>query len=645
MIIGTAGHVDHGKTSLVKALTGVDTDRLKEEKLRGISIDLGFAFLAAGPDDTLSFIDVPGHERFVHTMVAGASGIDLALLVVAADDGLMPQTLEHLAILDLLGVRRAMVVVTKIDLVTELRAREVAEQAKALVFRTGLACTNSVSVSAMTGRGMDTLVNGLVGMAREPSTRPVDGPFRLPVDRVFTLPGIGVVVTGTVLSGVVRVDDRLCVSPSGLPVRVRSVHAQNRAAESARAGDRCALNLAGPGVSKEAIRRGDVVLEPSLHAPTDRIDAHVTLLGSERKAIGQWSSLRLHHASAELGGHLVLLDEDHLAPGACATVQLVLDKPIAATALDRFIMRDGAARRTIGGGQFIDLRPPARRRRTTERRLQLAALTIQNPILAFKELLEIAPHAWDLTSFVRDRAISPTTAAKIQEEAPSILLAESSEQMLIGSGYWRQFCEALIAKLSDYHQEHPDEQGIGRDRLRMSLRPTLSTRAFAAALAHESLAALVAREGGFVRLTSHTSRPTPHDEEIWARLAGLLDGEVRFRPPRVRDLAGALGQPEQEVRRILKAVSRLGRVDQVAHDHFFLRATVAEMISITANIAAGSPQDSFVVAQVRDRLGNGRKVTIQILEFFDRLGITKQFGDQRRLQRERLGYFVPETLA
>lgn len=642
MIIGTAGHVDHGKTALVKALTGVDTDRLKEEKLRGISIDLGFAFLAAGPDDTLSFIDVPGHERFVHTMVAGASGIDLALLVVAADDGLMPQTLEHLAILDLLGVRRAMVVVTKIDLVTELRAREVAEQAKALVFRTGLACTNSVSVSAMTGRGMDTLVNGLVGMAREPSTRPVDGPFRLPVDRVFTLPGIGVVVTGTVLSGVVRVDERLCVSPSGLPVRVRSVHAQNRAAESARAGDRCALNLAGPGVSKEAIRRGDVVLEPSLHAPTDRIDALVTLLKSEPKAIGQWSPVRLHHATAELGGHLVLLDKNNLAPGACATVQVVLDKPIAATALDRFIIRDGSARRTIGGGQFIDLRAPTRRRRTTERSLQLTALRIQDPLIAFKELLEIAPHAWDWRSFVRDRGLSSAMAATILEEVPSIVLAESSEQIVIGLGHWLEFSEALIAKLSDHHQEHPDEQGIGYDRLRMSLRPTLSSRAFSAALAHETLTARVARDGGFVRLASHSSSPTPRDEELWSRLASLLDGEARFRPPRVRDLAGALGHSEQDVRRVLKAASRLGRVDQVAHDHFFLRSTVGEMISITATIAAASPQDTFVVSQVRDRLCNGRKVTIQILEFFDRLGITKQFGDARRLRRDRLGYFVPE---
>ncbi|HUA88523.1 MAG TPA: selenocysteine-specific translation elongation factor, partial [Steroidobacteraceae bacterium] len=264
MIIGTAGHVDHGKTALVRALTGIDTDRLKEERLRGISIELGFAYRPVAPGLTLGFVDVPGHERFVHTMVAGAGGIDLALLVVAADDGIMPQTLEHLAILDLLGVGRGIVAVTKADRVSPGRLDEVSGAIRELLSRTPLADAPLLPVSALTGAGIEALFGELVKAAAQKSARPSDARFRLAVDRVFSLPGVGLVVTGTALSGVARVDDRLCVSPAGLAVRVRSIHAQNAQAERATAGERCALNLVGPGVSREALRRGDMILEPAV---------------------------------------------------------------------------------------------------------------------------------------------------------------------------------------------------------------------------------------------------------------------------------------------------------------------------------------------------------------------------------------------
>jgi small GTP-binding protein len=267
VIVGTAGHVDHGKTALVRALTGVDGDRLKEEKARGITIDLGFAYLPLPDGKTLGFVDVPGHERFVHTMVAGAAGIDIALLVVAADDGVMPQTLEHLAILDLLGTRRALIALTKIDLATPERLAEVHAQIREAVKATALADAEILPVSSTTDQGIDALRERLVAEARALDERSDEGRFRLAIDRVFTLAGIGVVVTGTVLSGVVRVRDALLISPPGLPARVRSLHAQNQPVEIGRAGDRCALNLTGEGITKDAIHRGDVLVDPFLRPP------------------------------------------------------------------------------------------------------------------------------------------------------------------------------------------------------------------------------------------------------------------------------------------------------------------------------------------------------------------------------------------
>ena len=307
MIVGTAGHIDHGKTALVRALTGVDTDRLKEEKARGITIDLGFAYLPAANGVSIGFVDVPGHEKFVHTMVAGAGGVDFALLVVAADDSVMPQTREHIAIMDLLGLARGIVALTKVDLVSDERRQDVTAEIAGVLAETSLAGSAIAPVSVVTGEGVDALRDRLIEEARRVERHVSARRFRLAVDRSFVLAGVGTVVTGTVLSGAVAIDDRVTVSPSGIAARVRSIHAQNRAVDRGHAGDRCALNLVGGDVAKDAIRRGDAVLDPELHAPTDRIDATLRLLPSESKPVAQWTPARLHHAAADVGARLVLL--------------------------------------------------------------------------------------------------------------------------------------------------------------------------------------------------------------------------------------------------------------------------------------------------------------------------------------------------
>jgi selenocysteine-specific elongation factor len=639
VIVGLAGHIDHGKTALVRALTGVDGDRLKEEKARGVTIDLGFAFMATTAGPEIGFIDVPGHERFVHTMLAAASGVEFALLTVAADDGIKPQTREHLVILDLLGVDRGVVAITKTDLASPERLAEAERQVRAMIAGTSLAGAEVMAVSALSGRGVDALRAHLVGAAAGARDRAGGTRFRLAVDRVFTLSGAGVVVTGTVHAGSVRVGDRVQISPSGIIARVRSLHAQNRANEWAQAGDRCALGLAGPDVAKDAIRRGDVALDPALHAPTDRIDALLRVSSSEPKPIGQWFPVRLHHASAEVGARIALLGEGPIAPGAEAEVQLVLDRAIAAAAQDRFVVRDVSAQRTIGGGRFLDLRPPVRKRRTPERRAQRAAVAIADPTAAFAALLATPPFTADLAVFGRDRGLTTERTQALAATLDLVVLAAEGSQMALAQDAWKAFASEALDWIASYHADNPDLQGVGQEQLRMALQPRFPKAAFQAALKKLFGAGVLVIDGAFVRLPSHAISLAPAAAAAWEAIAPLLCGADRFRPPRVRDIASVTGGAEADVRSLLKRASRMGWADEVAHDHFFLRSTVREMTGIVRDLAETIPDGAFTAAQFRDQVRNGRKVAIQILEFFDRHGVTLRRGDLRRINRHRLDLF------
>src|SRR5579862_5193778 len=367
MIVGTAGHIDHGKTSLVRALTGVDTDRLKEEKARGISIELGFAYTPLSNGDVLGFVDVPGHERLVHTMAAGACGIDFALLVVAADDGVMPQTREHLAILGLLGVTRGAVALTKIDRVDARRRSDAEREAQAALGTTALskAPLFAIDATATADPGLAALRQHLAQAATATAERADDRLFRLAIDRVFTLAGHGTVVTGTVFSGSVRSGDTLALMPARLPVRVRSIHAQNQPAELGRAGQRCALNLAG--IEKSAIARGDWLAEPRLLAPSIRLDVRLTLLAESAARLEAWTPVHVHLGTEHRLAHAVPLEQAQLCAGDSGRVQLVFEAPLCALPGDRLIVRDARARHTIGGGLVLDPAAPARRRRSPER--------------------------------------------------------------------------------------------------------------------------------------------------------------------------------------------------------------------------------------------------------------------------------------
>ncbi len=628
MIVGTAGHVDHGKTALVRALTGTDTDRLPQEKARGISIDLGFAYLPLESGEVLGFVDVPGHERFMKAMLAGAGGIDFALLCVAADDGVMPQTREHLAVLDLLGATRGAVALTKCDTADAARLAEVEGEVRRLLADGPLEGAPVLPTSARSGDGIAELRTLLAGLETAPPNR--DKPLRFAVDRAFSLPGAGTVVTGVVVQGALRVGDTLTLSPSGRSARVRALHVQNRAAEEGHVGQRCGVNLAGIELSEVA--RGDWLLAPRLHAPSARIDCAVRLLPGEPRPLRHWQPVRLHHGAAEIAGRVALLQDEPVAPGQNGLAQLVLDAPIAAACGDRFVLRDTEGRRTIGGGTMLDLRPPQRRRKQPRRLEQLAAIAIEDPAQSLAAQLAIWPFAVDTERFARDRALG-TLAIKRFIDTNAHRMAG---KWLFGAQTWQRLASSAKGEVAQFHTRHPQLLGPNLQRLRMALDPRLAPDPAVAMLAAMVADGTLAHEGGVYRLPDHRLGLDRADEDLWRRIAPLLGGEARFRPPRTGEIAPMLGAREFDCRRVLKAKAQQGAVSEIAPDHFFLRETLAE---IAAHIGELGAQGEFAAAELRDRLLNGRKVAIQLLEWFDRQGATLRRGDLRTVDPRRLARY------
>ncbi|MBI1777059.1 MAG: selenocysteine-specific translation elongation factor [Proteobacteria bacterium] len=633
MIVGTAGHIDHGKTALIKALTGIDADRLPEEKARGITIDLGFAYRPIAGGETLGFVDVPGHERFVHNMLAGATGIDFALLVVAADDGPMPQTREHLAILDLLGVRQGVVALSKADLVGPDRLLEVSEELNALLEGTLLAGVKILPISALSGDGVPALERLLLDAAASLPERQAGGRFRLAIDRSFSLTGAGTVVTGTVASGRVKVGDRLLISPSGIEARVRGIHAQNREAKEGHVGQRCAVNLTGTGVDREKIHRGDWLVDPALHTPTDRIDARLRLLASEDRPLRHWTPVHLHLGAAHLPARVAILEGETVAPGEEASVQLVLDRPIGALTGDRFILRDQSARRTIGGGRILDPFPPSRGRRRPERLAALAALAEAEPESALARLIEIEPGWVDLARFALSFNLGDAEA--LWRKLGLVIIADGRQRFGLSRSRTASLGSELKQALAAYHAKTPDSPGLELERLRLALARRLPPAVFAALAASLLAEKAIEADGPWLRMPGHAVKLTPADQKLWARIEPTLARE-RFQPPRVRDFAQSLGQREEDVRKLLKRLARMGKLIEVAHDHFFLRSNVAALLAIAGEL---SRPGTFTAAQFRDRISTGRKLAIQILEFFDRTGVTLRDGDLRRLRADRLHHF------
>ncbi len=630
MIVATAGHVDHGKTSLIKALTGVETDRLEEEKRRGMSIDLGFAYADYGGDTPIGFVDVPGHERFVRNMLAGVAAIDFALLVIAADDGPMPQTTEHLAILDLLGVSQGAVALTKIDRVAPERIIQVQGEIAALLAPTGLRTAQLFPVDTVTGKGIGLLRDHLAAVHRATAVRPATGNFRLAVDRCFTLAGTGLVVTGAVLSGTAQIGDRVIVSPHGFSARVRGIHALGQPAAQARAGQRCALNLAGTDLKRIDIARGDWLVAPDAHAPTTRIDVQVRVCASESRPLMYWTPVHLHIGAAEVNARIAPLEGSDIAPGASGLAQLAADVPVAALRGDRFILRDQSAQRTIAGGIVLDPFGPARGKSKPERIAQIAAMAHSTPQKAFAALLDAEPDGVSLGRFVQAWNLAPDEAQLLLRSPAAKLFPSDQGILAVALHHWTTLCDRICGALREWHTEQPGSVGPTQTALAASLGLPRKSITMHAAVKSLSERRVIVRDGLSLRMPEHRAQLSDADRAFLEKISSVLQ-TAGIRPPIVGELAIMLDIEQSVLVPFLEHVSGLGHLVRVAKNRFFLPATVTELVAIANALARESPDGTFNAASFRDRSGIGRNLTIELLEFFDRAGVTRFGGGRRRL--------------
>ena len=631
MIIGTAGHIDHGKTSLIKALTGTDADRLPEEKARGITVDLGFAYQHFDAAPSISFLDVPGHEKLIHNMLAGAIGMDFVVLVVAADDGVMPQTVEHLAVIDLIGIKRGVIALTKIDRVSEARMTEVEAQVATLVTGTTLEHAPIVRVSSVAGTGIEALAQTLAQAARDTQSRDHGGYFRLAVDRCFTLSGIGLVVTGTVYSGVVTVGDTLLHSPAGTEVRVRGIRAENREAQSACVGQRCALNIAGRRIEKEHINRGDWILQDAVHAPTARLDVRLRLLASEQRSLKHWTPVHVHVAAAERTGRISLLDNTPIEPGQSALAQIVLDAPLGGLHGDRFVIRDQSALRTMGGGSIIDPFPPQRGTRTPERLGVLAAMDHDAPASALMALVAASTNGIDLTQFKRARNLTTAEADQLTAGAGVQTIASGASKIAVAAVSWGALKAEVIAHLTAYQQAHQDSPGATIHEL---LR--LFKDARRRILAREAVAELLEtgdlrRSGQLLHLPGHEIKLSDSDEALWIQIEEALR-EAGLDQPRVTTLAATLELEPATLQPVLEKLGRVGRLRRVSKAYFMLPDVVDQLAVIATRSAETHPQHLLTVGRLREETNMSRHMVMPLLEFFDKIGHTRRIKDGRQIR-------------
>ena len=633
-IIGTAGHIDHGKTSLVKALTGQDTDRLKEEKVRGISIDLGFAHFDLPDGTRAGVVDVPGHERFIRNMLAGAHGIDVVLFTVAADDGVMPQTDEHLDILHLLGIRRAIFVVTKIDTVSESRIAEVEDDVRILIAGTLLEQAPVVRFSFVTGEGLEAVRAALSAVLYESEQRRSHGYFRLPIDRVFVLQGHGVVVTGTATSGKVHAGERVRCVPGTQTFRVRSLHVHNEAVESASEGQRVALNLTGPDTP--SIERGHVICDEKLSLTSTRFDTWLEVRPGARSGLKNHQRVRVHLGTAERLGRLFFLTAgDTIEPKRSAYCQVTVEEPLHVLRGDHFIVRDETSQRTLGGGVVVH--PWARKRKRTE-----ASLIDRLERLRSSDRDKV-PEA--VEAFVDDDSEFALPIAKAgeflnmpEEEVRTRLSGASSLRLVNLDGAllyssatkWEQASTRLVDALGTFHAAHPLLPGMDIEASRDQVEQPMSPRLFRAFIDQMEASGLLVREASLLRLRSHSVRLRDDENAMIEKLKSLLGAEP-VTPPDLAALERQSGIPKVKLTEILRVMERGRLVVRVSPDLYFL-ADAIDRVTKTLH-ARWSGSENIAPGAFRDAVGTTRKFAIPLLQYLDQVGVTVRIGDTRRLKK------------
>jgi selenocysteine-specific elongation factor len=631
IILGTAGHIDHGKTSLIKALTGIDTDRLKEEKRRGITIELGFAWLDLPGGQHLGIVDVPGHEKFVKNMVAGASGIDLVALIIAADEGVMPQTKEHLEICKLLGIKHGLVALTKIDMVDEEWIELVSDDVTSFLKGSFLEGAPIIPVSALTGKGLPDFLKALDSLCDGVPERSSSGLFRLPVDRVFSMKGFGTVITGSLVSGGIGVGDTIMIYPSGIQAKVRGIQVHNQAVDQATAGMRTAINF--QGLERSATKRGDVLARVNTLKPSYMVDVVLTYLGSRKKALENRTRVRFHTGTSEILGNVILLDREELKSGDTAVVQFRLESPVSVVKDDRFVIRSYSPIRTIGGGYIVNPVPTKHKR-------------FKEPVLSVLNRLAESPPDEIITSHVKESGLLGVAFSDlmIMTNLPErelekrlqqllsqkvLILVDRENRIFLHGSVLDELREEAIQVLEAYHKAHPLKAGMSKEAFKSSLPKTLGLRPFSILLEDLTKSNRVVQKEDVIHLSGHRIALEADQKDIRHKIerAYLESG---LQPPYFKELAASVGEDPARVKDVLGHMLQAGILVKVKEGLYFHKDVIerlkARLVSfLTANTQITTPQ-------LKEVTGVTRKYMIPLIEYFDASKVTIRVGDVRRLR-------------
>lgn len=626
VVIGTAGHIDHGKTTLVRALTGIDTDRLKEEKQRGISIELGFAPFVLPSGQKAAIVDMPGHERFIKNMLAGAFGIDLVILTIAADEGIMPQTREHMDIIELLGIEKGVVVITKKDLVDEEWLMLVEEEVKEYLNKTILKNAPIVSVSALEKQGIEELKELIEQLALEVKERPVFGHARLPIDRVFTISGFGTVVTGTLWSGKLNVGDTVELMPAQKELKIRNLQVHNEKVPTAYAGSRVAVNLQGIEVSD--IQRGYWLATPGYLQPSYRVDAKLRLIHSTSRTLTNWHRIRFHLGTDEALGRVVLLDRDELTAGDEAYVQIVMEKPVVCYKGDPFVIRYYSPVTTIGGGIIIDPNAPKQKRFREDVLEQL----VMKEEGSLDEVIihEMESNPFEIYDIEKLTKRTGSTVEQVQEEVKRLVednkLFELKKEGFISIYGLGLISDTITNTLQDYHKRYPLRSGYPKEDMRSRFFAEINSKTFNLILTYLEEQGKLISENNLLRLVEHKPEPDKNQQAVIDNIMKKLEAEL-FSPPGIKEIQESLNLGDEEFMEILSYLLAQGLVVKVGQDIYFANSAIEKGKDILAEYFA--KEKELTLAQARDMLNTSRKYALPLIEYYDRIRFTRRVGDIR----------------
>ena len=632
IILGTAGHIDHGKTTLIKALTGTDTDRLKEEKLRGITIELGFASLDLPSGQHIGIVDVPGHEKFVKNMVAGATGIDIVVMVIAADEGVMPQTREHMEICTLLGVKYGFVVLTKIDLVDEEWLELAMEDVKDFIRGTFLEDTQVIPVSSKTGQGIDNFIDTLDKLSAKIPDRTSSGLFRLPVDRVFTMKGFGTVITGSLISGRIQVGDTIMIYPSTITSKIRGIQVHNQSVNEAEAGMRTAINF--QGLEKVSVNRGDVLANPGALTAGYMVDISVNFLSSNPKPAKNRMLVRLHTGTSEVLGNLILLDKEELSPGETTVAQLRLDSPVALVKDDRFVLRSYSPVRTIGGGYVLNPIPQKHKRFKLEIVKGLKGLENSNPeeIISYhvdeSGYLGLSFSSLKLMTNIPEKKLDNIIQGLLSKK--NIIQVDRENKIYIHENTFDRLMKNIKDNLGGYHKANPLKAGMPREELKTKFPPDMNSKLFTLIINQMIKSKDIAAEEETVRLADHKISLGSDQTDIKKKIIETYK-KSGLTPPYFRELAKTLDVDAARANDVLMLLVDEGIIVKTKEDLYFHKDAVKDLQNKLVDFLTSNGE--ITTPQFKDMTGASRKFVIPLIEYFDSKKITLRIGDIRKLRK------------